>query len=188
MTPLRARVALVSKCAVVCRRPSWSHPAGRGDMTMNVTMTTAGPRWSRPAGSDDVTCIGSAQPRCIARSMYGDQWTADLVIQRLVVAFRRMPSTPIYSPIKNRLEPAFWQLPVDGADLIMASTHYLGRKSRARLQLLAYARARARGIAVTQLCREEGWPRATLYRRVRAAAEAVAQGLNRDRRPPQAVA
>jgi hypothetical protein len=120
--------------------------------------------------------------------MYGDKWDAGKVIARLVEAFRRLPNTPIYSPIKNRLEPAFWQLPVDGADLIMASSHYLGRESRARLELLAYARARARGIAVARLCREEGWPRATFYRHVRAAAGAVAQGLNRDRRPPQAVA
>ena len=49
--------------------------------------------------------------------MYGNQWTAKRVIERLVVAFRRLPMTPIYSPAAEIIEPAFFTLPIDGAYL-----------------------------------------------------------------------
>jgi hypothetical protein len=47
-----------------------------------------------------------------------------------------------------------------------------------------YCRAKATGEAVRHLCLNMGWPRASLYRHVKAAAEAVAEGLNRDRALP----
>ena len=103
-------------------------------------------------------------------------------VERLVAAFRKLPSTPVYSPIATRLEPALRAEPLDGLALIEATSLYLGRRSPQRLQLLAYARTRAAGGAIAHLCLEHGWSRATLYRQIRAAAEVVAAGLNRDRR------
>ena len=117
--------------------------------------------------------------------IYGDQWTGARVTARLVEAFRKLPATPIYAPTRERLEAAIFDHPVDGLDLILATNRYLGQASEERLWLLTFARAKADGTAIVRLCRERGWSRATLYRRVTRAAETVAARLNRDRAQAQ---
>lgn len=110
--------------------------------------------------------------------IYGRTWTARRVIDRLTAAFERLPATPIYSPSRNDLRSALPSLPVDGADLILATADCLGRESTRRLELLTFTRARAAGAPITELCRDKRWSRATLYRHVDAAAGEVAKCLN----------
>jgi len=111
--------------------------------------------------------------------MYGTGWTAERVKARLVVAFARLPGSPVYSAATWTLEPADPALPVDGALLITATGLYLGFRSDARLCLLAWARARSTGRGgVMTLCQDMGRPRASLYRCVAKAAVSVAAGLN----------
>ena len=105
--------------------------------------------------------------------MYQNRWTAELVLDRLVEAFRQWPEQQVYAP------PPMWRSdgPVDGLSLIAATGVYLGYRTPRRRQLLLYARARAVGITVTDLARAEGWPRSSLYRQVRVSAQIVASGL-----------
>src|SRR5205085_5663112 len=67
--------------------------------------------------------------------------------------------------------------PLDGMELAAAVEMYLGRDSKAHRDLIAYAWARAHG-GVRELCRQRGWPRRSLYRRVNRAAATVAASLN----------
>lgn len=119
--------------------------------------------------------------------MHGNQWTGELVLERLTAAFARLPGIPIYSPQESVLVDATFQ-PIDGGALIVATGHYLGFRSPLRRRLLAYCRAKASDVSIAELCLGEGWARASLYRHVKAAADVVAEGLNRDRQPPQLVA
>lgn len=114
--------------------------------------------------------------------MFGNQWTPELVIERLTRAFARLPAAPVWSPPVEKLQPAFFERPIDGADLIIATGHYLGFRSPIRRRLLAYCRAKAADVSIAELCLGEGWARRSLYRHVKAAADTVAEGLNRDRK------
>jgi hypothetical protein len=109
--------------------------------------------------------------------MFGAEWTGRRVEERLVEAFRKMPNRAIYSPRSGILQPALLDQLIDGAGLILATHVILGHDSPARVELLTYARARARRC-VRATCREMGVSRATFYRHVRAAAERVAAELN----------
>lgn len=121
--------------------------------------------------------------------MFQNQWTAERVIARLVQAFAALPATPIYSPKEDALMSATsFSQPIDGGALIVATGRYLGFRTATRRRLLAYCRAKAADVTIAELCLGEGWARASLYRHVKAAAEDVAEGLNRDYQPPQVTA
>jgi hypothetical protein len=109
--------------------------------------------------------------------IYGREWTAQRVLDRLAVAFEKLPDSPIYSS-SSELKPAHAFKPVDGLDLIAATAPCLGRDSPARIALLTLARARGRRQSIRALCQELGWNRATAYRRSRQAAAHVAHCLN----------
>jgi hypothetical protein len=71
-------------------------------------------------------------------------------------------------------------------DLVALSSRYLGgRQSSARLRLLAWARAKALGESIRVLCAERGWARRTFYRDRARGLAVIAEGLNRDRVPPE---
>lgn len=115
--------------------------------------------------------------------MYGDHWTPARVLARLMVAWRRLPDTPIYSPVLGVLEPTFWHQEVDGLRLLTAVAHYCGARSALRHHLLLHVRARVAGYPILHLCREHGWSRATHYRYIERALAMTSRGLNRDRKP-----
>lgn len=112
--------------------------------------------------------------------IYGNAWSAVRVLERLVAAFRVMRETGVYSPAKNVLQASVFGHPIDGLELVMATTHYLGRDSPARVELLTFARALAIR-SVSRECRERGISRATWYRHVGTTASQVADRLNLDR-------
>lgn len=110
--------------------------------------------------------------------MHRDGWTGALVVAELVRAFGagKGAGIAIYSPRKNRFEPIAFA-PVAGLRLIERTGDCLGRESRLRYLLLAYARARAQR-KVAQLCAAQGWNRRTFYNRRDRAAALVAACLN----------
>ena len=110
--------------------------------------------------------------------VYGREWTGRRVVDRLTLAFERLPGTPIYSPSRYELRPALLYSYVDGADLILATGDILGRDTTPRLELLTYCRTRASRSPITELCVSMGWSRATFYRHVVKAAALVADALN----------
>lgn len=107
--------------------------------------------------------------------MFGGDWTAQRVIDRLTLVFASLPGTGIYSPRAGVLES--WTGPIDGLDLLTATAECLGPETPRRVALLTLCRA-APGRGVAAACQELGIHRRTLYRRARRAAEEVATCLN----------
>jgi hypothetical protein len=120
-------------------------------------------------------------------------WTPGKVEDALVAAFRALPHAPVYGaleaePIKRapgppgplallglterylRADPESWDTRADARTA----------RHSDRAMLLTWARARAAGQSLAELCLELGWNRRRLYRRRDAAAAAVARGLNQD--------
>jgi hypothetical protein len=109
------------------------------------------------------------------------QWTPELVCQRMIEAFRKLPKVPVYSPRPEVLQVALprQRKPAE-LDLISMSAHYLPRNSDERRFLLAWASARASGRSVREVCREMHWPRENVRRKRHKACRVIADGLNRD--------
>jgi hypothetical protein len=109
------------------------------------------------------------------------RWTPDMVCERMIEAFRKLPKVPVYSPQANVLQTALPRQarPAD-LDLISLSAHYLARNSEERRFLLAWASARASGRSVREVCREMGWPRENFRRKRHKACKTIAERLNRD--------
>jgi len=115
--------------------------------------------------------------------LFGTEWTAERVADRLVAAFRGMRGVPIYSPRKGVFAP---HRPIDGLELIAAAQQALGRESPLCMYLLTWARSRA-DRKVAAFCHEAGRPRSTLYHRRRRALERIAAFLNEQRAPHSAL-
>ncbi|SEQ49360.1 hypothetical protein SAMN05216548_10537 [Faunimonas pinastri] len=107
-------------------------------------------------------------------------WTPELVSERLVDSFRRLPDTPIYSPTRNSFI-ALDDTPIAGLALIEATSRALGRSSTLRVKILTWARARAVGISVRETCRQRGWAYASFKRDRNEAARQVAEYLSLQR-------
>jgi hypothetical protein len=104
------------------------------------------------------------------------EWTGELVISHLEVAFRRNPEAAIYSvPVANDLPS---NDPIEGTHLIQAATLALGLGSPARVHLLYHARSRGKGETIYNLCQNQSWTRRKHYNQVIAASIAVAEWLN----------
>jgi hypothetical protein len=104
-------------------------------------------------------------------------WTPHGVGERLVAAFRLLPNVPVFSlgciapndPARPELQAAI--------DLIDATERHLGADSDARKKLLSWARARASGRSIAEICREMGWPRGSFERVRREALVTLATRL-----------
>jgi hypothetical protein len=107
-------------------------------------------------------------------------WTAEHVCLRMIEAFKALPHVPIYSPRSNVLQTALDQARPADLDLIALSALYLKDHEEERLFLLTWARARAAGRSVRELCREHGWPRETFKRKRKKACLIIADHLNRE--------
>lgn len=109
-----------------------------------------------------------------------EQWTAALVAVELIAAFRLFPHTAIFSPHRNALEPVRPDIPAAPLNFVLATAKYLRWDSDERLMLLTWARAKASGDSIRDICRQQGWSRNTFERRHKAACRTIAAGLNRD--------
>lgn len=110
-------------------------------------------------------------------------WTADLVKQELVKAFREGMYRAVRSSPGGGLayEHAVEGRHLTGLELIDITAHFLGRKKAGpdpRLALLVWARAKAGGIPFAEACETEGWARSSADRAKDEAARLVALGLN----------
>lgn len=117
----------------------------------------------------------TAQPPPITEA---PKWTAELVCQRMIEAFRKLPSVPIVIPRGDVLQPARPIPRPAELDMITLSAQHLGRDSDERRFLLAWASARASGRSVRDHCRQMGWPRETFQRKRKAACRLLAERLN----------
>jgi hypothetical protein len=87
-------------------------------------------------------------------------WTAQLAGERLIAGFRSTGTAPLgFIPTLGDLD------------------------YEARRRLLAWARARAGGESVGDLCRAFGWPRSSFERARSEALEVLASALARDKVP-----
>jgi hypothetical protein len=111
-------------------------------------------------------------------------WTGEGFCERLIEAFRSLPSAPVYSPARGRLE--WLELGpndvVPGLALIVATGEILGGTSKDRAQLLAWARSQAGiGASFRSVCQELGWSRKGFYSRKDEICDLIAFELNRRR-------
>jgi hypothetical protein len=110
------------------------------------------------------------------KSRGSTKWTGDLVVHCLEEAFRRKPDAAMFSMATISDIPS--DRPIDGIDLIQATTLALGLDSRARIHILYHARSRATGELIAKLCENRSWKQATHYEWVTEASVAVAEWLN----------
>ena len=99
-------------------------------------------------------------------------WTPDLVADRLVAAFRRLPDHPVMSRGRAftdddgvEVEPFGWP------ERFVVDRHH-------RAVLMTWARCRAIGASVTARYDDLEWQRDTAERHRRKALAAIARGLN----------
>lgn len=110
-------------------------------------------------------------------------WTANLVKQELVAAFREGMYRSVRSLPGGGLafNHAVEGLHLSGLELIDITAHFLARPKRGidpRMALLIWARAKAGGISYAEACEAEGWARSSADRVKDEAARLVALGLN----------
>jgi hypothetical protein len=104
--------------------------------------------------------------------MYGASWTGDRVTERLIARFRANPGAVVRF---DGGDPA--PGPIDGMALVRITGRVLGPTSPAADKLITYARARAGGTSIRDLCEGKGWAKASLFRTVRTASDDVAAWL-----------
>ena len=98
-------------------------------------------------------------------------WTSQLVADRLIAAFRRVPTCPVLSTARGfsiagqEVEPFQWP------ERFVASR-------RDRTMLMTWARCRATGERMAPLNREFEWNADQVDYRRRVALAAIARGLN----------
>jgi hypothetical protein len=102
--------------------------------------------------------------------------TEETVCARLVEAFGVLPYAPILSE-RGGLHPL--NTGDDGRRAKEAIDWAFAHCERdERLMLLSWARAKATGSSIRELCREQRWPQARFERRRRHAARKIAEALN----------
>ena len=106
-------------------------------------------------------------------------WTSELVGRRLIEAFRRMPSTGLYVTLTT-VQRAMPGVQLPGLNIITLTARYLGAASDPRIKVLTWARAKAVGPSVREICREKGWSRTSFDRVRKAALQDLAAAFNRD--------
>ena len=100
-------------------------------------------------------------------------WTSPLVADRLVAAFRRVPTCPVLSTARGfsmggqDVEPFRWP------ERFVVSR-------RDRTMLMTWARCRASGERMAPLYREFEWNADQVAYRCRVALAAIVRGLNRE--------
>lgn len=106
-----------------------------------------------------------------------DEAGADLVNRELIAAFREAQGRAIYSPRRCKLELVQGEH-ISGLDFIALTSTFLTRSSFDRLALLTYARCRATGASISEICREHGWKRDRFDDARKRAAKVVAIGMH----------
>lgn len=103
----------------------------------------------------------------------------------MVAAFAALPSTPIFSPVKNVLCTIEGEhLPPGPIEALSWSARYLLRESPERIALLLWARHKAAPTkSLRCLVKQMGWEWRTFQRRRKRAARMICEGLHRDRVP-----
>jgi hypothetical protein len=104
------------------------------------------------------------------------EWTGELVIHCLEEAFRRKPDAAMFS--MSTVSDLASDGPIEGIDLILATSLALGFESPARIQLLYHARSRSAGESIHKLCENRSWNRSEHYKKVINASLALAEWLN----------
>ena len=105
-------------------------------------------------------------------------WGRSGVEARLVAAFRRMPSCPVYGQGGRARAVLIPRGDPDDVTAVLAWGGFLDGDADARKILWAWARCRATRESFGALFREMGWARATAEAARRRGAEAIATGLN----------
>lgn len=106
-----------------------------------------------------------------------DFWTAHIVREHLVQAFRMLPGHAVFSA-RGTIK-AFDAHPAT-ADAFSWAGRFLAEYPKARLHLFAWARCKAQRESWRALCLEMGWPRSSAEISRGLAAELIAEGLNRE--------
>jgi hypothetical protein len=104
--------------------------------------------------------------------MYGTGWTGTHVTDRLIAFFRAHPGVTVSI---DGGDPAPGT--IDGAELVRVCRRVLGPTTPAATVLITYARARAGGTSIRDLCDGRGWKKPSLFRQVRTASHDVAAWL-----------
>ncbi|MDX7953370.1 hypothetical protein P7D22_19585 [Lichenihabitans sp. Uapishka_5] len=104
-------------------------------------------------------------------------WTAALVADHLVQAFRVLPGRAVFT--SGGTFRAYDAHP-STADAFSWAPRFLADHPRSRLHLFAWARCRSQREPWSAMCREMGWPLTSADTSRKLAAELIAAGLNRE--------
>lgn len=109
------------------------------------------------------------------------RWTPERVASKIERAFRELPDAPVFSPRANTFARATGDAAAPTPIEILGLTaHYLKREGRLRTELFAWARARAGGPSLSEVCRQLEWQERTVRNHARGACKLLAFYFNRD--------
>lgn len=104
-------------------------------------------------------------------------WTATLVSEHLVQAFRTLPGHAVFT---SGGTIRAYDAPPATADAFSWAPRFLADHPKARLRLFAWARCKAGRESWSAMCRDMGWPLSSADVSRKQAAEAIAAGLNHE--------